>query len=200
VEGHPFLNVQSLVFGNGTNGKLWRFTHLGLNRETRPRLGPSVASSLRHSPSVEHVTAASSPCHAPSRRRQPLDHPRQLGPCKFASAASASSARLMFYSTTPARREGSPRDPLLRPAPTMLTVLTVSSALVLTLIIRVPLRPSRENVISIPIVRRNVCARRRRLESARGFFAIRRPSRSHCGHSPHTNSGDLTRCRSTWSG
>jgi hypothetical protein len=53
----------------------------------------------------------------------------------------------------------------------MLTVLTVSSALVLTLIIRVPLRPSRENVISIPIVRRNVCARRRRLESARGFFA-----------------------------
>jgi hypothetical protein len=53
----------------------------------------------------------------------------------------------------------------------MLTVLTVSSALVLTLIIRVPLRPSRENVISIPIVRRNVCARRGRPESARGFFA-----------------------------
>jgi hypothetical protein len=110
-------------------------------------------------------------CHAPSRRRKPLDHPRQLGPCKFASAPSASSARIMFYSTTPARREGSPRDPLLRPAPTMLTVLTVSSALVLTLIIRVPLRPSRENVISIPIVRRNVCARRRRPESALGFFA-----------------------------
>ena len=31
----------------------------------------------------------------------------------------------------------------------MLTVLTVSSALVLTLIILVPVRPSRENVISM---------------------------------------------------
>jgi hypothetical protein len=53
----------------------------------------------------------------------------------------------------------------------MLTVLTVFSVLVLTLIILVPSRPSRENVISIPIVRRNVCARRSRPASARGFFA-----------------------------
>jgi hypothetical protein len=53
----------------------------------------------------------------------------------------------------------------------MLTVLTVSSALVLTLIILVPVRPSRENVTSMPSVRRNVCARRSRPASARGFFA-----------------------------
>jgi hypothetical protein len=54
---------------------------------------------------------------------------------------------------------------------TMLTVMTQFSALVLTLIILVPLRPSRENVISMPSVRRNVCARRNRPASARGFFA-----------------------------
>src|SRR6516162_2591808 len=53
----------------------------------------------------------------------------------------------------------------------MLTVLTSFSALVLTLIILVPVRPSRENVISMPSVRRNVCARRSRPASARGFFA-----------------------------
>jgi hypothetical protein len=53
----------------------------------------------------------------------------------------------------------------------MLTVLTVSSALVLTLIILVPVRPSRENAISLHRVRRNVCARRSRPASARGFSA-----------------------------
>jgi hypothetical protein len=52
----------------------------------------------------------------------------------------------------------------------MLTVLTVFSAFVLTLIILVPVQPSRENVISMPGVRRNVCARRSRPASARGFF------------------------------
>jgi hypothetical protein len=52
----------------------------------------------------------------------------------------------------------------------VLTVLTVSSALVLTLIILVPIRPSRQNVISMPRVRRNVCVRRRRPASARGLF------------------------------
>ena len=53
----------------------------------------------------------------------------------------------------------------------MLTVLTVFLALVLTLIILVPARPSRAKVISIPSVRRNVCTRRSRLASARGFLA-----------------------------
>ena len=53
----------------------------------------------------------------------------------------------------------------------MLTVLTVFSGLVLSLIILIPVRPSRENVISMPSVRRNVCARRSRPASARGFFA-----------------------------
>jgi hypothetical protein len=81
------------------------------------------------------------------------DYPKRRA--AFASASSASSAR-------------SPRDPLPRIA---LTVLTVFSALVLTLIILVPVRPSRENVISMPKVRRNVCARRSRPASARGFFA-----------------------------
>jgi hypothetical protein len=44
-------------------------------------------------------------------------------------------------------------------------------AFVLTLIILVPVRPPRENVLSTPSVRRNVCARRNRPASARGFFA-----------------------------
>jgi hypothetical protein len=57
----------------------------------------------------------------------------------------------------------------------VLTLLTVSSPFVLTLMILAPLWPSRENVISIPKVRRNVCARRRRPESARGFFAYGAP-------------------------
>ena len=54
---------------------------------------------------------------------------------------------------------------------TMLTVLTVSSALVLTLIILLPVRPSRENAISMPEVPEDVCARRSQPASARGFFA-----------------------------
>jgi hypothetical protein len=77
---------------------------------------------------------------------------------------------LFFYSPTPGRMAWSPLDPLLRAALTMLTVLTLFSALVLTLIILVPVRPSQENVISIPSVRRNVCDRRSRPASARGFF------------------------------
>src|SRR5262245_4045866 len=52
----------------------------------------------------------------------------------------------------------------------LLTVQTVCSPLVLTLIILVPARPSRENVTSMPSVRRNVCARRSRPASARGVF------------------------------
>ena len=63
------------------------------------------------------------------------------------------------------------KDGLIASRPTMLTVLTVFSTLVLTLIILVPVRPSRENVISMPSVRRNVCARRSRPARARGFFA-----------------------------
>jgi hypothetical protein len=66
----------------------------------------------------------------------------------------------------------------------MLTVLTVFSVLVLTLIILVPIRPSREKEISIPSVRRNVCARRSRPASARGFFAQSVPlaSRARSAH------------------
>ena len=63
---------------------------------------------------------------------------------------------------------------MLEPAPTRLTLLTQFSALVLTLIILLPVRPSRENVISIPTLRRNVCARRSRPASARGFKVAER--------------------------
>jgi len=54
---------------------------------------------------------------------------------------------------------------------TIPTVLTALSGLLFTLIVLVPARPSRENVISMPRVRRNVCVRRNRPASARGFFA-----------------------------
>src|SRR5262245_63589263 len=46
---------------------------------------------------------------------------------------------------------------------------------VLTLIILVPVRALRENVISMPSVRRNVCARRSRPASVRGFLAYAPP-------------------------
>src|SRR5262245_9867810 len=63
----------------------------------------------------------------------------------------------------------------------MLTVLTLFSGLVLTLIILVTLRPSRENAISMPSVRRNVCARRSRPASARRFFVHDAPEASPGG-------------------
>jgi hypothetical protein len=57
---------------------------------------------------------------------------------------------------------------------------------VFTLIILVPVRPSRKNAISMPSVRRNVCARRNRPASARGFFAHAVPlemsARAHSAH------------------
>ena len=56
----------------------------------------------------------------------------------------------------------------------------------LTLIILLPVRPSREKAISMPSVRRNVCARRSRPASARGFFAhgvpLERSSRVASAH------------------
>src|SRR5262249_40014960 len=68
----------------------------------------------------------------------------------------------------------------------MLTVLTVHSRAVLTLIILVPARPSRVNVIYMPSVSRNDCARRSRPESARGFLAHAGPhemsSQALCAH------------------
>ena len=79
------------------------------------------------------------------------------------------------------------RDPLLRSALTMLTGLTQSLGLVLSLIILVPVRPSRENVISMPSLRRNVCARRSRPASAREFFAHAGPREMSLQvHSAHT--------------
>src|SRR5262249_54900064 len=57
---------------------------------------------------------------------------------------------------------------------TRLTVLTVScnwfSPIAVILIVRVPNRPSRPKTISIPSVRRKVCARRSRPASARALF------------------------------
>jgi hypothetical protein len=84
----------------------------------------------------------------------------------------------------------------------MLTVLMAFLAHlhVLTLIILVPVRPSRENVISMPSVRRNVCARRGRPASARGFLPMLCPSRCHREYAPHINAKGLTRSRSRWSG
>ena len=52
------------------------------------------------------------------------------------------------------------------------------------LIVRVPNRPSRPKTISIPSVRRKVCARRSRPASARGFFG--QPDRLQILSYPHT--------------
>jgi hypothetical protein len=61
-----------------------------------------------------------------------------------------------------------------RDAADVLTVLTLSSnrlsPTAVILIVRVPNRPSRPKTISIPTVRRKVCARRSRPASARGLF------------------------------
>src|SRR3954464_5507221 len=60
--------------------------------------------------------------------------------------------------------------------PTVLTVLTVLrvgfARDALSLMIRVPARPSRPKVISIPSARRGVCARRSRPASARGDWDV----------------------------
>ena len=74
----------------------------------------------------------------------------------------------------------------------MLTVLTVSSALVLTLIILVPIRPSRQNVTSMPIA---AGARR----APAGFLSLGCHSRTRLEQSRHTNAIGLTRSQSTLS-
>jgi hypothetical protein len=56
------------------------------------------------------------------------------------------------------------------PWPTVQTVLTLVRVGALRLMIRVPARPSRAKLISIPSARRGVCARRSRPASARGDF------------------------------
>ena len=50
-----------------------------------------------------------------------------------------------------------------------------------------PVRPSRENVISIPSVRRNICARRSRLARVRGFFAHPLPTEMASPPSEHNS-------------
>jgi hypothetical protein len=68
-----------------------------------------------------------------------------------------------------------------RPLPTVLAVLTVVrvgfARDALSLMIRVPARPSRPKVISIPSARRGVCARRSRPARARGDFGQPPPVR-----------------------
>src|SRR5208337_4718626 len=75
---------------------------------------------------------------------------------------------------------GSPRDPL---PGAVLTRLTQLSALVLSVIILLPVRPSRENVTSMPRLRRNVCARRSRPARVRGFLAHPLPLEMSGGNS-----------------
>jgi hypothetical protein len=53
---------------------------------------------------------------------------------------------------------------------TLLTVLTVCSVVLRIRMTLSPARPSRLNVMSMPSARRNVCARRKRPASARGFL------------------------------
>jgi hypothetical protein len=73
-----------------------------------------------------------------------------------------------------------PLSPQSMSLPTVLTVLTVVRVGfvrdALSLMIRVPARPSRPKLISIPSARRGVCARRSRPARARGDFgATMRP-------------------------
>ena len=80
--------------------------------------------------------------------------------------------------------------PTRAPSPrTLQTVQTVlrdrSSPMAVILIVRVPNRPSRPKTISIPSVRRKVCARRSRPASARGLFG--QPDRDPSGYSIAAN-------------
>ena len=101
----------------------------------------------------------------------------------FASAPSASSATLLKSckgGPEPGRRLSSQTaladsdeycsEPARGSVRALLTVPTVFSRDVRILITRLPARPSRLNVISIPSARRNVCARRKWPARARGFF------------------------------
>src|SRR5271166_457146 len=98
---------------------------------------------------------------APSSMQTVLTVLSGLRRVAFASASSASSAREMFIL-------GPQQGWLDRP---LTHYCGQHRRYVPTLIILVPVRPSRENAISMPSVRRNVCARRRRPASARGFLA-----------------------------
>jgi hypothetical protein len=111
-------------------------------------------------------------------RRWPLSgHVCAAGLARWSSRASSKGGACVSTVTIACNRCCSLWDPskvrliavrpLLRPAPTILTVLTQFSTFVHTLIILVPSRPSRQ-MISISSVRKNVCGT---LASACELFA-----------------------------
>jgi hypothetical protein len=72
----------------------------------------------------------------------------------------------------------------------MLTVLTVSSALVLTLIILVPIRPSRQNVISMPKVRMKPASAAGARRAPAGFLSLGCHSRTRSSLGTQTHRSD----------
>jgi hypothetical protein len=114
------------------------------------------------------------------RKRPPADvGKRSLRSTEMTASICVSTVSIVC--TIDAYSFGTDKDVLIQSGPiiadalTVLTVLTLFSPLVLSLIILVPARPWRENVTSMPSVRRNVCARRSRPASARGFLAYALP-------------------------
>src|SRR5271165_413411 len=90
-----------------------------------------------------------------------------LGTCRVGRAP----ARGPPSQTAPARPEGCCSEPGSGPlSRTLLTVLTIFSRDVRILITLLPARPSRLKAMSMPSVRRNVCARRKWPARARGFL------------------------------
>ena len=98
----------------------------------------------------------------------------QLGGVKTVSIVSTAAALEYIRGT---RRGGPQSMPFL----TVLTVLTVARAGFArdarSLMMRVPARPSRPKLMSIPSARRGVCARRSRPARARGDFGHPTPVR-----------------------
>jgi hypothetical protein len=147
----PFLAQpgRNLVLDPRSQVVAWRLLHIDSGRTSKPSSGPTTKPPSRSS-----------------------------GP-KPRSIKNASNSEY---------QRGPPPSGLVRPQsmpfPTVLTVLTVLTVAqmgfardALSLMMRVPARPSRPKVISIPSARRGVCTRRSRPARARGDFGHPTPVR-----------------------
>ena len=132
------------------------------------------------SPLVGYFASAPSATSAQSKRLVPARAEDNLAPSAAVIVISPVTV-ISSLGHRPVRpQSSSPQAPGLwwecpdpGPGPlwrTLPTVLTVFANLVCILMSLLPVRPSRAKAISIPRARRNVCARRRRPASARGFF------------------------------
>jgi hypothetical protein len=151
------------------------FAHPGLRGAEAPMMPRSDFSGLLSSACALASAAAIGDRFIPPGG----EATKQLWGVKTVSTVSTAAARIRLIPGG-----GLPLglvSPQSMPLPTLLTVLTVVrvgfARDALSLMIRVPARPSRPKLISIPSARSGVCARRSRPARARGDFGHPTPVR-----------------------